>query len=383
VAPSELSSYLGVFGTSSSFFVRGLITMAIPRCRRINDEYPLNMTSDYRFSGHESFPLRYAWLSKAYRRVAANQRPWTDVGDAMVELGVGKNMVTAVRFWAEAAHVIDQSPGGESVITPFGAAVFGDDGLDPFLDDIATLWLVHWNITSVATPPLHAWNVFFSHWIDPDFSRTRAIGELERRAVASGRVISKTTIAQHFDVFLHTYVPPRARRVSVAEETLDSPLTELELIRHTASQHISGDVELIYNFSREHRPSLSTNVVAYCLADYWRRHRPNEATLTFADVATARAGIGQVFRLPESDIREHLDRLEESSAGQLIYSHSAGIPVVRRSGPLAPMTLLRRIYATKDSVEIELQPQSQQPARIAKQIRTLRFSQRRPPLSKR
>ena len=53
----------------------------------------------YRISGHESFPCRYAWLPKAVNRVLKKPDVFVDEQQAMVDLGVGKNMVRAIRFW--------------------------------------------------------------------------------------------------------------------------------------------------------------------------------------------------------------------------------------------------------------------------------------------
>ena len=45
----------------------------------------------YTFSGHESFQCRQLWLKKGYDYINKN-KTFTDE-DAVVELGVGKNMI--------------------------------------------------------------------------------------------------------------------------------------------------------------------------------------------------------------------------------------------------------------------------------------------------
>lgn len=51
----------------------------------------------YTFSGHESFPCKTLWLKKGYDFVKG-QKNFNDP-TAVVDLGVGKNMVSAVRYW--------------------------------------------------------------------------------------------------------------------------------------------------------------------------------------------------------------------------------------------------------------------------------------------
>ena len=63
----------------------------------------------------------------------------------MVSLGVGKNMVRAVKFWADAAAVTSagKTRGQSLEVSPFGRKIFGKGGHDEFLEDIKTLWLIH------------------------------------------------------------------------------------------------------------------------------------------------------------------------------------------------------------------------------------------------
>src|SRR5690348_10308888 len=97
-----------------------------------------------RFSGHETFPLRLLWLKKAYDAVVlhgATRRTFQEQ-DAIVKFGVGRNMALAMRHWALATGVLTES-GGELAPTSLGTAIFADDGHDPFLEDPATLWMLH------------------------------------------------------------------------------------------------------------------------------------------------------------------------------------------------------------------------------------------------
>ena len=74
--------------------------------------------------------------------------------DAMVELGVGKNMVRSIRHWCLAARVIEEGealPNSRSrqiIPSPFGRALFGQPGWDVYLQDDASLWLLHWQLAT-------------------------------------------------------------------------------------------------------------------------------------------------------------------------------------------------------------------------------------------
>jgi hypothetical protein len=101
---------------------------------------------DFRFSGHETFPIRYSWLPKAIAMIGNPKADFGDDAAAMVDMGLGKNMVRALRFWVQAAGA--EVSEGRYRITRFGNRLLSEDGgLDPFLEDARTLWLLHWKLS--------------------------------------------------------------------------------------------------------------------------------------------------------------------------------------------------------------------------------------------
>ena len=261
-----------------------------------------------RFSGHESFACRYAWLPKAYREIIEDPAAFADEERAMVSLGVGKNMVRSIRFWVEVMGVATPEPNRTLLPTSFGRAVFAEGGFDPFLEDTRTLWLLHWNVATRIDNPLFAWDFLLYSWPYGELTRSEALAGLIREARRLSVPHSVVTLGIHLDVFLHTYIPTRTAKGGL-EQSLDSPLAELELLHQVGERRAdgSGRREPVYAFRREAKPEVTTALFEYCLDDYWRRHRVGEATLAYRDVATAPRSIGQVFKLPEDDVRCRLD----------------------------------------------------------------------------
>jgi hypothetical protein len=260
-----------------------------------------------RFSCHESFACRYAWLPKAYREIIKDPAAFADEEQAMVHLGVGKNMVKSIRFWVEVMGVATPGTSRTLLPTSFGQAIFASDGFDPFLEDTRTLWLLHWNVAT-RTDPLFAWHFLLYNWPFGELTRSEALDALVREARRLDVSHSEVTLGIHLDVFFHTYIPSRIAKAGL-EQSLDSPLAELELFQKVGERRAdgSGRREPVYAFRREAKPEVTMALFEYCLNDYWRRHRINEATLAYRDVATAPCSIGQVFKLPEDDVRGRLD----------------------------------------------------------------------------
>ncbi len=302
---------------------------------------------NYRFSGHESFPCRYAWLPKAFQAVEDDPKIFADEEKAMVKLGVGKNMVRAIRFWVQVAGVAESSK-GEYAVTSFGEAIFSQNGLDPFLEDISTLWLIHWNFSTHVDDPLFAWDFLLNSWQHPEISRSEVLRAFQKEAERHERTLSPVTLEQHFDIFLHTYIPTRSPKGEILEDNLDCPLVELELIQTVGERKLeSGKRETIFAFRREEKPEISAALFHYCLDDFWNKRRPHEKTISFRDVSVSAGSPGQIFKLPEWNLRERLELIEKESKGAFVYQESAGMQRITRSG-LSQKELLERIYASED-----------------------------------
>jgi hypothetical protein len=300
----------------------------------------------FRFSGHETFPCRYAWLPKAVSNLNLKPDLFADEDDAMVHLGVGKNMVRAIRFWADAAGVaLSQNQAGME-ITELGQAIFGKDGYDPFLEDIQTLWLLHWMLSSANQEPLFAWNHMLNFWHRPDFSRTEVLQTFNQEAEKLGRKLSPVTLDHHFTTFLHTYLPTRGNKGDILEDNLDCPLTELNLITKVGDRSLtdSGRREAIYAFRAEEKPDISSQLFEFCLADFWDKNHPHEETLSFRDVAVGVCSPGQIFKLPEASVRDRLEDIERSSQGVFVFRESSALPQVHRTTSPGAQHLLTRIY---------------------------------------
>jgi len=113
------------------------------------------------FGRHESFALRYGWLTKGYR----TEKQVFNSDNATVELGVGKNMVKSIQYWLKACQIVDEDMNH----TEIGEAIFSDNGFDPYLEDEATIWLIHWLlVTNSELATALYW--FFNNFHKPEFS---------------------------------------------------------------------------------------------------------------------------------------------------------------------------------------------------------------------
>lgn len=280
------------------------------------------------FSGHETFPLRYGWLKKVFDRVADTENQpenraacWDD--DAIARFGVGKNMVASMRHWAKAASVIEESAPNSVRTTALGSLLFGQKGLDPYMEHPSTLWLVHWQLA--ARKDKTTWFWAFSHYPAITFERDGLIKKLDRLAKdRNWSRVANTTIKSDVACFIRTYVARQPSGKTGHDDVLESPLTELGLIKAIGKK--DG-----FRFVRGPKTTLGDGVFTCALIDFWSRYAPNAATLSFEVIAHAPGGPGRVFQFDENDVADRLAALDDVTGGALRWSETAGLKQVVRN----------------------------------------------------
>lgn len=289
------------------------------------------------FSGHETFPLRYGWLKKAFDAVCPTETSTENKhvflgDDAIARFGVGKNMVASMRHWATAAKIIADVP-SSSVFktTEFGRKLFASDGLDPFMEHPSTLWLMHWQLA--AYPDKTTWFWAFNHYASVNFYRENFVKALDRLAgEQSWPRVASSTLKNDVACFVRTYVAQEASKSAGHDDALESPLTELGLIKALGRR--DG-----FRFVRGPKSNLGEGVFVYALIDFWLRVS-SATTLSFESVAYAPGGPGRVFLLDENDVVDRLSVLDEVTGGALRWSETAGLKQIVRNDDLSPQMAL-------------------------------------------
>lgn len=131
-----------------------------------------------RYGGHENQPVQRFWLPKAVKAVHANPRCFQGE-DACLSWGLSQSRLRSLLFWALAFKVIlPQGSPGCYVVSEWGERLLGQNGSDPYLEDLSSLWLLHWQLLK---PPCYAraWGWFFAtpqHQVTVD----RLVADLEQ-----------------------------------------------------------------------------------------------------------------------------------------------------------------------------------------------------------
>jgi hypothetical protein len=210
----------------------------------------------YTFSGHDSFQCRQLWLKKGFDFVQEGQSFNNE--DAVVKLGVGKNMVSAIRYWLKAFNIIDN----KDKPTEFGIKLLdNEEGYDPFLEDEASLWLLHYQL--VKTGLASTYSIIFNEFRKEKlfFNKETYVNYLKRRKETEPSLaFNDNTVADDFVVFVKMYQGGESSKD--VEDSFSGILSEVELLKT-----IGKGKEEQYQVENTERERLPEAVLLYSIID--------------------------------------------------------------------------------------------------------------------
>lgn len=301
------------------------------------------------FGRHETFPLRYSWLTKAYQEVSLDSQVF-DSDDSTVKLGVGKNMVSAIRYWALATGIIDRTEGtqGHYKTTPFGQFLFDEaQGRDPFLEDEATLWLLHWRL---ASNPSLATGIYwlFNRYHKPEFTSAEALDALEDFSKHNlSANYSKNTLKNDVAVILRMYTDAPLKKKASIDDVLDAPFIALKLIS-LLSDNKTHRLEVGF------QNSLPLEVIGYVIASLFEA--TGSDSIALEDLMYGKTDFpapGAIFNLSEAAFVAQLDLLEKYNGG-FTLRESAGINLLYRNKDedVKPIQFLHDYFEKVNKLEL-------------------------------
>lgn len=304
-----------------------------------------------KFSGHETFPLRQLWLPKFAKLIAEQRASNFDQlpsdEECIVRLGVGKNMVSAMRFWSEAAGIVRSD---RLELTELGRFIFANETGElkntenssesvhsscSRVEHPAAQWLVHWRLT--ATP-----DAFTANWFLFNFSSSSALDRssllkaLRAFSEERGWKTTESSLKRALEVVLRSYLP-RLSAKGRAEDFVEPYLSDLGLLAATGRDS--------FRFCHGMHPSLPAGVFAFALLEHWGRVARSSSSLDFSRIAYSSGSPGRVFKLDSESLRLRLSRLEDLTDGALAWTEQAGLrQVIRQKDALSdPQAFKRRM----------------------------------------
>jgi len=273
------------------------------------------------FSGHESFQCKSLWLKKGYDYIMAEKSFHRE--DAVVELGVGKNMVGAIRFWLKAFDIVGENDSP----TEIGQFILGDENGDPFLEDIATLWILHYLLVTKGMATLYGLLFTDFHRTQNEFSKGQLLTFVKRKLTDEdykGVIFNENTVNKDIDTLLKSYVEPV---LHTNYEDFSTLLLPLSLIRR------SDKTTFAFN-DLSHAP-FPPLVFLFAI----KLRTDNAKVVVFNDILE----ICRIFCLTTNDLYEIFDFLHQWDSN-ISFDNTAGEQLFTMNDGRSFMEILPLIY---------------------------------------
>lgn len=274
------------------------------------------MAVKFTFSGHDTFHCRHLWLKKGYEFISDGGKFSNE--DAVVALGVGKNMVSAISYWMKAFGLLDK----DGKLTEFAHYIFGANGKDPYLEDEATLWLLHYQLVTQKAASIYGliFNTFRREKIE--FTKEQFVSFIERLAVENGiGPTSINTLNTDFDVLKRMYVKPEIQSKD-REETFAGLLTDLDLIQEEI-RRVNGEAKSFHTVNGEEKPQIPDEVLLFCILD----KDGFEKSIALGTLEQEPDYVGSVFALGKVGLVNKIDSISKNKHLKrygIIYNSHAG-----------------------------------------------------------
>lgn len=287
---------------------------------------------------HETFHFRDGWLLKGLQAIRDDPTALSSP-DIHHQLGVGKNMASAIRYWVQAVGLAEQRDpriAGRSPLswTPLAEFIVSHD---QFLEDIATLWLVHIELASNA-PTATFWYWAFNEYDEVTFSDD----DLSRHFLAwvnstTNDPVNLSSIKKEVNAFLRTYRPTERSIGSPFDDPLDCPLSALSLV-------VPNKTGKPWGYSIGAKRNLPAQIVGHAILRYRQRVRPELDTLSIDELRWLPLSPGRLLQLDTRSLTQAAEAIEEMSKGTWLQVYqTAGVRNVRLSDA-DPMQPLRHYF---------------------------------------
>ena len=257
----------------------------------------------YTFSGHESFTCKTLWLKKGYDFIQRGGN--FNAPDAVVQLGVGKNMVASIRYWMRAFGLT-----AADKLNPIAHYLFDTErGKDPFMEDLATLWLLHFLLVSSGEAALYRLVFTQLQRERKMFDRQQVVNFVKRILTENGKqnLFNENTVKKDVGTLLQSYLLPQKPK---ALDDYSALLIDLDLIRTDAEGKT-------YTFNIEGKRQVPWQMFLYAILTL----KAGDNTVSY-DLLQE---IGLAFCMNDMEVIEMCKTIEAHHADCVRYTDTAGI----------------------------------------------------------
>ena len=283
-----------------------------------------------KIKGHQSFHIRRGWIYKGLKEVKQDDFVFSrkDIVHTDV-LGIGSNMVTALKYWLEALKLVDKKKeGSKTLIVPskIGELILEKD---PYLEEIETWQLLHYNLATNEEQAT-TWYWFFNEYKGNKFTKDNLFENLNSYIKQNyEKEVADRSLKDDINCLLNTYVE---RVVESPEDNMESPFAELGLINIANKKN--GEL----SYTKSYKNKVNVYLAYYII----RNLAIDRENLDLKDIINSKNGIGNIFNLNSYEIMDILDSLQ--NLGYIKVTRTGGLDYVSFVDERNPIDELENMY---------------------------------------
>lgn len=288
------------------------------------------------FSGHESFICKQFWLKKTYDFTKSGKSFNDDT--AVVDLGVGKNMVASLRYWGKAFGILEEN----DQPTTIAEYIFGSKGQDLYLEDFATIWLLHYQLLKVNRFSMACllFNELRKERVE--FTKEQLVNYMMRKAKEyETNTDNLNTIERDANVLIRMYSKPQKGDAVDIEDDFTGILIDLNLMKRFKQRNLDNKLEEWYKIESEDRVDLPCEIVLFAILDNYGNE---PKTITFRELLIGPNSPGVVFSLNPDGLYHQLKAISLQYNKQVVYTETAGNEVLQIKTTLNKYDILNGYY---------------------------------------
>jgi len=280
-----------------------------------------------KFRAHDTFFIRKGWLSKGMKNILATPDVFVSrENNPMDMLGIGANMVKALRYWMVAVGLTEESTSGQRIQRPtqLGNIIYKND---PYFEEMGTLWLLHYQLVKAAEgkeTEATAWWYFFNEFKPGEFTRDDFLMQMNKYLRNSDEGEKPVrAIEDDFNCIISTYVPRTKSNPEKVrpESNIDCPLGELGLIDIVGTEK-NGSRLKIYHKSAPKKDTLHPLILLAVILD----KADGVDEIRISSIQNDNGNAGKAFNLDIVNLTALLYKIE--LLGHIKVVRTAGLDVV-------------------------------------------------------
>lgn len=258
------------------------------------------------FNRHGSFYIRASWPLKGVMAIIDEPTIFTPQKefDAIDKLGIGRVMVTSLRYWMKALKLAteDKDNVGRIELRPTHICRSILE-YDKFFQNIGTAWLLHRNLAKNYDDAT-TWYWFFNKFEKTTFTKEEFISDLKTYTLIQGMKVSNSSLNRDFNCLKNTYEKENVNSIcEYIEEGIVSYFSKLDLIRAEGAN--------TYRKQRVASNHLPSEIVMYAILDDLDLENEYQNQISIDNLFKNDGSIGKVFNLSYSLLIDKLEELEK------------------------------------------------------------------------